>query len=66
MYRNIELDNKVVRDILASQGGINYSSTDPDVNPECINLLIKKSRASGKDIIAAKWKGQNYRISNWY
>lgn len=66
MYRNIELDNKVVRDILASQGGINYSSTDPDINPECINLLIKKSRASGKDIVAAKWKAPNYRISNWY
>lgn len=66
MYRNIELDNKVVRDILASQGEINYNSTDPDVNPECINLLIKKSRASGKDIVAAKWKAPNYRISNWY
>lgn len=66
MYRNIELDNKVVRDILASQSGINYNSTDPDVNPECINLLIKKSRASGKDIIAVKWKAPNYKISNWY
>lgn len=66
MYRNIELDNKVVRDILANQGGINYSSTDADVNPECINLLIKKSRASGKDIVATKWKAPNYRISNWY
>ena len=66
MYRNIELDNKVVRDILANQSKIDYSSTDPDVNPECMNLLIKKSRASGKDIIAVKWKAQNYRISNWY
>lgn len=66
MYRNIELDNKVVRDILANQSKIDYSSTDPDINPECMNLLIKKSRASGKDIIAVKWKAQNYRISNWY
>ncbi|MGY5237623.1 DnaB-like helicase C-terminal domain-containing protein [Clostridium tertium] len=66
MYRNIELDNKVVRDVLASQGGLDYNSTDPDVNPECINLLIKKSRASGKDIVAVKWKAPNYRISNWY
>lgn len=66
MYRNIELDNKVVRDVLASQGGLDYNSTNPDVNPECINLLIKKSRASGKDIVAVKWKASNYRISNWY
>lgn len=66
MYRNIELDNKVVRNILASQNSIDYNSTDPDVNPECINLLIKKSRASGKDIVAVKWKAPNYRVSNWY
>ena len=64
MYRNVELDNKAVRDTLKDQ--INYSSNDPDVNPECLNILIKKSRASGKNIVATKWKPEMYRIENWY
>lgn len=68
MYRNVELDNKVVRDKLVKNdpGNINYNSKQADKNPECMNLLIKKSRASGKDIVAVKWKAENYRISNWY
>ena len=64
MYRNVELDNKAVRDTLKDK--INYSSNDPDVNPECLNVLIKKSRASGKNIVATKWKPSIYRIENWY
>lgn len=64
MYRNVELDNKAVRDTLKDK--INYSSNDPDVNPECLNILIKKSRASGKNIVATKWKPSIYRIENWY
>ncbi|MBU5454539.1 DnaB-like helicase C-terminal domain-containing protein [Caproiciproducens sp. MSJ-32] len=68
MYRNVELDNKAVRDTLIKEDerNINYNSPLADKNPECINLLIKKSRASGKDIIAVRWKAENYRISNWY
>jgi len=67
MYRNVELDNKLVRDKLHQEDerNINYNSPSADKNPQCMTLLIKKSRASGKDIIAARWKAENYRISNW-
>lgn len=67
MYRNVELDNKLVRDKLHQEDerNINYNSPSADKNPQCMTLLIKKSRASGKDIIAARWKAENYRISDW-
>lgn len=65
MYRNVELDNKAVKEMLFKKGEINCNVPNPDVNPECMNILVKKSRASGKDIVAVKWKAENYRISNW-
>ena len=68
MYRNVELDNELVRDNLLkiNPNSIDYNSKIADKNPNCINILIKKSRSSGKDIIACRWKPENYRISNWY
>lgn len=67
MYRNVELDNKLVRDNLVNKdiNNINYASKHADKNPQCINVLIKKSRASGKDITTLRWKAENYKISNW-
>lgn len=67
MYRNVELDNEVVRRALWQQNerNIDYNSKDPDKNPECINILIKKSRASGKAIVPVKWNPKTYKISNW-
>lgn len=67
MYRNVELDNKLVRDYLVkeSEKNIDYNSPLADKNPECVNVLIKKSRASKKDILNFRWKAENYRISNW-
>ena len=68
IYRNIEIDNELVRNKLQRENNknIDYFSKNSDKNPECMTLLIKKSRASGKDIVAMKWKSKNYRISNWY
>ena len=67
MYRNVELDNKLVRDYLLKENekNIDYNSPLADKNPECVNVLIKKSRASKKDILNFRWKAENYRISNW-
>ncbi len=67
MYRNIELDNKLVRECLVKENekNIDYNSPLADKNPECVNVLIKKSRASKKDILNFRWKAENYRISNW-
>lgn len=67
MYRNIELDNKLVREYLVKENekNIDYNSPLADKNPECVNILIKKSRASKKDILNFRWKAENYRISNW-
>lgn len=67
MYRNVELDNKLVRDYLVKENekNIDYNSPLADKNPECVNVLIKKSRASKKDILNFRWKAENYRINNW-
>lgn len=65
MYRNTELDNKVVVAKLSSEGGIDYSKKNPDVNPNCATILIKKSRASSKGIVATKWYPEVFRIGNW-
>lgn len=67
MYRNVELDNKLVRDCLVKENekNIDYNSPLADKNPECVNVLIKKSRASKKDILNFRWKAENYRINNW-
>lgn len=67
MYRNIELDNKLVRDYLVKENekNIDYNSPLAEKNPECVNILIKKSRASKKDILNFRWKAENYKISNW-
>lgn len=67
MYRNVELDNEVVRRALWQQNekNIDYNSKDADRNPECMNILIKKSRASGKAIVAVKWNPKIYKIRNW-
>ena len=67
MYRNVELDNKLVREYLVKENekNIDYNSPLADKNPECVNILIKKSRASKKDILNFRWRADNYRISNW-
>ena len=67
LYRNVELDNKLVRESLRreNESNIDYSSTNPDKNPECMDILIKKSRASGKAIVPVRWNASVYRISNW-
>ena len=67
MYRNIELDNKLVRDYLVKENekNIDYNSPLAEKNPECVNILIKKSRASKKDILNFRWKAENYKINNW-
>ena len=67
IYRNVELDNKLVRESLRreNESNIDYSSTNPDKNPQCMDILIKKSRASGKSIVPVRWNASIYKISNW-
>lgn len=64
MYRNIEIDNRAVYEKLKEEGQIDLSSDNPDNNPDRINVLIKKSRASGKGIVSLGWKPETYNISN--
>lgn len=63
MYRNIELDDKAVRE--KKKDSIDYNSTEADKNPDCMNILVKKSRHSGKSTIAVKWIGDKFRVVNW-
>lgn len=67
MYRNTELDNEIVRKALYLEdpNNIDYNSKDPNKNPSALNILVKKSRASSKDIIAVKWNAKTYKITNW-
>lgn len=67
IYRNVELDNKLVRESLRreNENNIDYNSTNPDKNPGCMDILIKKSRASGKAIVPVRWNANIYRINNW-
>lgn len=63
MYRNTELDS--ITDPQARAEKIKYGSTNADENPECANLLIKKTRASRKGTIAVTYKADRSRIGNF-
>ena len=67
LYRNIELDNEQVRNNLERENidNIDYYSDNPDKNPNCMTLLIKKSRAAEKDIIPLDWKPKIYRLTDF-
>lgn len=65
-YRNTELDDQNVRHSKEKDNKIDYNSTNADKNPNCMNILIKKSRHSGKDSAATKWTGDKFRISDFY
>ena len=61
IYRNTLLDDeKARRDI-----EVNYSSKDASINPEAVNILVKKCRNSTKKTLAFRWSGKNFRISNY-
>ena len=44
IYRNLKLDNKVARKILAEEGKIDYNYKNPDENPGVATITINKDR----------------------
>ena len=65
IYRNVELDNDAVLKQLKKDNTIDYNSSNPDKNPRCAKILVKKSRATGKTTVPCKWKPEYYRIDDW-
>lgn len=65
LYRNKKFDNKVLRQKLAKDGLVDYSSRNADKNPECINLTILKNRHGEKNTLAFRWEGEYSRVSNF-
>ena len=63
LYRNTELDNKEVRREMGDK--IDYNSPNADKNPEVINILVKKTRASGKGMTACRYEADKFRVSNF-
>lgn len=58
MYRNTELDDPIARKFAYEEGKLDYSSKDATVNPNCVNLLVKKFRNGTKATLAYLWEGQ--------
>ncbi|OPF52518.1 hypothetical protein BH721_04485 [Clostridium baratii] len=65
LYRNKKFDNKALRQKLAKDGLVDYSSRNADKNPECINLTILKNRHGEKNTLAFRWQGEYSRVSNF-
>ncbi|MDQ0150062.1 replicative DNA helicase [Eubacterium multiforme] len=65
IYRNKKFDNKKLRDKLAEDGLVDYSSRNADKNPECVNLTILKNRHGEKNTLAFRWEGEYSRVSNF-
>lgn len=65
LYRNKKFDNKILRQKLAKDGLVDYSSRNADKNPECINLTILKNRHGEKNTLAFRWEGEYSRVSNF-
>jgi len=64
MYRNVELDQRAAREELEKEGRLDYNSKQAEVNPSCVNLLIRKCRSGNKGTSAFRWEPKYYRISN--
>ena len=65
IYRNSNLDNPIVRQILTREGKIDYNSKNADENPNCVNLTILKNRHGVKNTLAFKWEGNYSRVQNF-
>ncbi len=65
MYRNAELDDPIARKLAHDDGKLNYNSKDATVNPNCVNLLVKKCRNGTKATLSYLWEGQYFRIRNY-
>lgn len=65
IYRNLKLDNKALRQKLATDGLIDYSSLNADKNPQCVNLTVLKNRHGSKNTLAFKWEGEYSRVTNF-
>jgi len=59
IYRNTLLDDPGV-----NPDKKNYNSDDATVNPERINIMVKKCRNSTKKTLSFRWIGENFRIEN--
>lgn len=65
LYRNLKLDNKVVREKAFIDGLVNINTKNADKNPYCINATITKNRHGEKNTIAFKWEGSKSKITDW-
>lgn len=65
LYRNLKLDNKVARKILAEEGKIDYNSKNPDENPGVATITINKARLGNKTTVSVAWNGEFSRINNF-
>lgn len=61
VYRNTLLDDPGV-----NPDKKNYNSDDATVNPERINIMVKKCRNSTKKTLSFRWIGENFRIENMF
>ncbi len=64
MYRNVDLDQRAGKEALEKSGLLDYNSKNAEVNPYCVNLLIRKCRSGEKGTLAFRWDPKYYRISN--
>lgn len=65
IYRNTLLDDDKYRKSL-KEDRLDYNSKDATVNPERINIMVKKCRNSTKKTLAFRWSGETFRIENMY
>lgn len=61
IYRNTLLDDEKARKDLT----VNYSSKDAGINPDAVNILVKKCRNSTKKTLSFRWSGKNFRVDNF-
>ncbi|RXM72221.1 replicative DNA helicase [Clostridium tetani] len=64
LYRNKDLEDHDVRKELNDKGLLNYHAKDADINPECIEIHVLKSRNFQGFKAGFYWKGQYQRIGN--
>ena len=65
LYRNKKLDDNMTRDFLFKENKLDYSSTNAEKNPECINFIICKNRHGEKKTLAFRWDGKYSRVNNF-
>lgn len=63
LYRNRKLEDKFVREELARNNKLNYSSPNPDENPDRIEVLLLKARYANAARYSMKWEADFQKIT---